>query len=143
MKKTLACFVVVFMFLFIYSVSAEESKPAENKDCVPTAPLNSEKMNYGKTPFNKLGRGAVNTATCWLEIPAEVCRVSEKNGPLVGYTVGTGLGVFTTLMRGLTGIFDVATFVIPPYGKPLMDPEYAADSLSDSASSCADAQARP
>jgi hypothetical protein len=34
-------------------------------------------------------------------------------------------GTVLTLVRGVTGLFEVLTFVVPPYDKPIMEPEYA------------------
>lgn len=82
-------------------------------------------ISYKNTPINKLGRGTINTATCWAEVPARVFKVSNKYDPLTGLTLGTVEGVFSGIFRGLTGIFDAVTFLIPPYNKPVMQPEYA------------------
>ena len=141
---------LMFTLSLITGVYAEEAKTSEAKNatqdtikCAPVAPLNAENDNYNNSPVNKLGRGVANAATCWLEVPAEICRVSEDKGPILGYTLGFVEGVFTTLFRGATGIFDAVTFIIPPYNKPLMDPEYAIDSFGDSFRSRADAESRP
>jgi len=144
MKRILLILCALTFLLSLSIISyAQEAKTQSTAECIPDAPVKTEDMRYGKSPFNKLGRGAINTATCWLEIPAEVCRLSEEKGPFVGYTLGFAEGIFTTLLRGATGIFDAVTFIIPPYNKPLMKPEYAIDSLGDSFRSQADAQARP
>ena len=87
--------------------------------------IQSNKVNYNNTALNKLGRGLINTGTCWAEIPASIFKVSKENDPLVGTTLGTAEGLVNGVWRGLTGIFDVVTFAIPPYNKPLMKPEYA------------------
>jgi len=143
MKKIfLLCCVLIFISLLAISAFAEQAKPTvidpatgcpEGKPCVtdPCSGINADNICYSKTPIDKLGRGVINTATAWMEIPAEVVKVSSEHGPFVGYTLGVADGIFTTLLRGATGIFDAVTFLIPPYGKPLMQPEYAIKSLED------------
>ncbi|MDD4953429.1 MAG: exosortase system-associated protein, TIGR04073 family [Candidatus Omnitrophica bacterium] len=85
----------------------------------------ADDIAYENSPINKLGRGTINTATCWAEVPARVFEVSNRHDPLTGFTLGTVEGVFTGIFRGLTGIFDAVTFIIPPYDEPIMQPEYA------------------
>jgi len=82
------------------------------------------KVNYDNTALNKLGRGLINTGTCWMEIPTSIFKVSKEKDPLTGTTLGTAEGLVNGVLRGLTGIFDTVTFILPPYNKPLMNPEY-------------------
>lgn len=91
--------------------------------------IETSEIKYTNSPVNKLGRGVVNTATCWAEIPAEIFAVSKDSDPVAGCTLGLAKGIFTGLLRGLTGIYDAVTFLIPPYNKPLMEPEYALQSV--------------
>jgi len=93
--------------------------------------IDNNNINYENSPVNKLGRGLINTATCWAEVPASVARVSEQTDPFVGTTLGAVEGVFTGILRGITGLFEAVTFVIPPYNKPIMEPEYALKSADD------------
>jgi len=142
MKKILLVSCALLITLSLCNVIyAQEAKAQKQTECAST-PVDTADMRYNKSPINKLGRGVANTATCWLEIPAEACRVTEEKGPLVGYTLGIVEGFFTTLLRGATGIFDAVTFLIPPYDKPFMQPEYAIDSFGDSFKSNADAEQR-
>lgn len=105
--------------------AAESKKPA----LIDTADTSK---TYGKTPFNKLTRGVFNMSTFYFEIPAGVMRVSkEKNNAFIGGTVGVAQGFFSCILRAVTGVFDTATFIIPPYNKPIMDPEYAVQSLEE------------
>jgi putative exosortase-associated protein (TIGR04073 family) len=82
-------------------------------------------IQYENSPVNKLGRGLINTATCWAEIPGEVARVSNETNPAIGFTLGVVQGTINTLIRGAMGIVDTLTFFAPPYDKPMMKPEYA------------------
>ena len=86
--------------------------------------LDRDEINYQNSPVNKLGRGAVNTVTCWAEIPSEVIRVTQEKDPLAGATLGLVEGTLTGIVRGITGIADMLTFFAPPYDKPYMKPEY-------------------
>jgi putative exosortase-associated protein (TIGR04073 family) len=83
------------------------------------------------TPLNKLGRGAVNIASCITEVPFEMVKVSQEKDPLVGCTLGLAQGFFNAVMRGFTGFIDVITFPIPPYNRPLMEPEYVFKGTDD------------
>lgn len=84
-----------------------------------------------KTPrvtgmLRKLGRGIANIATC----PAEIARTSEmvtkREGHFAGLTVGLLQGAWRTVLRGVTGTFEVLTFYveIPDDYGPLMKPEF-------------------
>lgn len=116
MKKTiLICFVLIFTASLVSVYAGDGGYKGAIKE---------EDFDYTKSPANKLGRGLVNTATCWTEIPGEMARISNKTDPLVGGTVGLLQGTFLALVRGVTGLYDTLTFVIPPYDKPVMEPEY-------------------
>jgi len=120
MKKNIlliACMAagIIFMTTGVY---AEEQ--AVNDESIQV-----DKISYENTPVNKLGRGMINTATCWAEIPREVFEVSKAHDPLTGLTLGAAEGLLTGLLRGATGVYDAVTCIIPPYNKPIMQPEYA------------------
>lgn len=141
MKRALFIFCAFALVLALNTgVLAEEAKKTDANSCPA---VDTQDMRYSKSPINKLGRGVINTATCWLEVPAEIGRVGAVKGPFVGYTLGLVEGLFTTMLRGATGMLDAVTFIIPPYDKPLMQPEYAADSFGEGYNDIADAQARP
>ncbi len=76
--------------------------------------------------LHKLGRGIANIATC----PGELIRTPElvgrKDGYLAAMTVGILQGAWRTILRGVTGVFEVATFYaeIPKDYAPLMKPEF-------------------
>lgn len=84
-----------------------------------------DKVPYKQKAINKLDRGVVNAATFWLEIPAEVAKVSNEENPLMGVTVGTVHGLFASVVRAGSAAFDTVTFFIPPFDKPIVKPEYA------------------
>jgi len=125
----LACAYGVAFAGNIDTQKAEKSDTAEENS---GAKIDASDMRYEKTPLNKLGRGFINTVTCLAETPAGVYRVSKDKGEVVGLTLGFVEGLFTSVLRGASGILDMVTFVIPPYNKPLMRPEYALDSFGES-----------
>ena len=129
MKKAFI-FAIVLVFLicaYAYAMDDNNSMRADN----PKALLDTADMRYDRTPINKLTRGLGNTFTCYFEFPASIFRTGTERGPFLAWVIGPVNGIFTTLLRFASGIYDTVTFLIPPYGKPLMTPEYAFDSLSD------------
>ena len=56
------------------------------------AAASAESMEAGKA-ITKLGRGAVNVVTGWVEIPKRISETSQQSGSAVGWTWG--------LLRGL------------------------------------------
>ncbi|MDD4900128.1 MAG: exosortase system-associated protein, TIGR04073 family [Candidatus Omnitrophica bacterium] len=124
MRKTFALYFLLFSFFFFTPVAAEQECTTQ-----PQALIDSRDIPYNRTPINKLGRGFVNALTCILEIPGEAIKVGQEKDPLTGMTLGVVEGFCTAGLRGLTGLFDVVTFAIPPYNKPLMQPEYALQSF--------------
>ncbi len=78
---------------------------------------------HAVNPVTKLVRGAVNTATGWLEIPNQIAKHGD-DGTAVMWTVhGFIEGIRVGLQRTLFGLYDVVTFPIPPYDAPLMEPD--------------------
>lgn len=117
--------------ILIFSANIYAQNPAADKSGNQDSLIDTKDMRYEKSPLNKLGRGVINTLTCLAEVPAEAYKVSQEKGPLTGCTLGIVEGVFTAMLRGLTGIFDAVTFIFPPYDKPLMKPEYALTSAME------------
>lgn len=97
--------------------------------------IDTDKMDFEKTPFNKLGRGLINVSTCWGEVFADFFETSKAKDPVVGATVGVAQGLVTSLYRAASGLYDIATFPFPPYDKPPMKPEYALKHAEESADS--------
>ncbi|MDD4894099.1 MAG: exosortase system-associated protein, TIGR04073 family [Candidatus Omnitrophica bacterium] len=89
--------------------------------------INAE--NYGKEnfPTTKLGYGVINIGTSWIDIPERVVDVSHEKDLLQGFTLGLGEGIVSGVTRAAAGSIDMATFMFPPYEKPLMEPDYTAD----------------
>ena len=91
--------------------------PAFASDTAPT---------YSDNVLRKLGRGVANIVTC----PAELIRTPELVGRKDGYvavlTTGLVQGVWRTLLRGASGVVEVATFYtgFPNDFKPLITPVF-------------------
>jgi putative exosortase-associated protein (TIGR04073 family) len=117
-------FVYIFIFCFTDITNADLTK--DDVDYT-NAIITEENFSFNKTPLNKLWRGVINTTTCLGEVPTEVYDISKKNNTFVGLTLGFTKGLVLAVFRGLSGIFDAVTCIIPPYNRPLMEPEYVFD----------------
>jgi len=75
----------------------------------------------------KLGRGILNVATCWMEVPNQIENRIAEDGPGAGGTVGVFEGIGMTVARAVVGVYEIATFPIPlpdDYEPILKDPAY-------------------
>jgi putative exosortase-associated protein (TIGR04073 family) len=95
------------------------------------AELDDEDTRWGGTPIHKLERGAINIITCPLELPASMISVADQKGEIFGFAIGAAEGAFTTVFRAVSGVYDTVTFFIPPYNRPIMEPEYAIESFDE------------
>lgn len=86
--------------------------------------INPKEDAYTDTPIDKMGMGAINTATSWADIPKQVSEVSQQENIFLGLTMGFGQGLVVGLARGMSGIVDMTTCGLPPYDETLMKPEY-------------------
>ena len=91
----------------------------------PPIEIDRDEISFGDSPVNKLERGIINMATFWMELPAEVAKVSNEQDLAAGVTVGVVNGVIISAVRGLSAIYDTATFPFASYTKPVIKPEYA------------------
>lgn len=97
----------------------------------PPVEIDRDEIPYAGSPVNKLERGIINMATFWMELPAEVAKVSNEQDPAAGVTIGVVNGTITSAMRALAGVYDTITFPVPSYTKPAMKPEYAWKAADD------------
>ncbi len=95
------------------------------------AEIGDEDMRWGCTPVHKLERGLVNICTFPLELPASMISVADEKGEVFGFIIGAVEGLAASAFRGVSGVYDTLTFFIPSYRKPLMQPEYAIQSLEN------------
>lgn len=78
---------------------------------------------YAADPLMKLGRGLVNAATGFLEVPKNIYEVSKEHEPFTGLIWGSMKGSGWAAARTSVGAYEVATFPLPKY-EPMMEPEY-------------------
>lgn len=108
---------------------AFSSEIAYAQDKINTAPapssITQDNEQEENSAMNKLERGAINVATCWMEVPDGVAKGNKEEEPVKGTILGIIGGACATALRAVTGVLDVVTFWLPPYNKPLMQPEYA------------------
>jgi putative exosortase-associated protein (TIGR04073 family) len=77
--------------------------------------------------WKKLGRGLCNMVTFPLELPNQISRTNNSDGPMAAFTWGLVKGAGMTCFRALVGVYETLTFPIPcPEGyKPVLtDPEF-------------------
>ncbi len=86
----------------------------------------TSRLGYGQGSMRKLGRGVANVVTAPLEMIRTPSLVNEQEGWIAGLTVGITQGLSATAVRGIAGVLEVATFLIPiPKNfKPLVTPEF-------------------
>jgi len=83
------------------------------------------------TPVTKLGRGLANLLTFPLEVPEQVSRTNNSDGPFAASTVGILKGLGWAIGRMCVGAYETATFMMPfpkNYKAILRDPEYFLES---------------
>lgn len=101
----------------------------------PITFADSEEVGRTQTQFgrglHKLGRGALNILTGWLEIPKRIAQVWRDTDPVTGAVVGFFEGLGWGVARTATGFYDVVTFPIPVPAnyEPLMEPEFVMPEL--------------
>lgn len=78
-------------------------------------------------PLRKLGRGAANLATGWLELPFQILRTTEGSGAFAGASVGFTRGLAFGVGRTLVGALEVVSFPLPNPTtgyRPIIEPEF-------------------
>ncbi len=82
--------------------------------------------SYMDGSLRKLGRGIANVATCPLELIRTPTLVGREDGVFAQLTVGLVQGAWHTIARGVTGVYEIATFYAPiPAGfRPIVKPEF-------------------
>ena len=79
---------------------------------------------FAENFLDKLGRGLMNGATGFCEYPKQIVETSKEHNVGVGLTWGQLKGIGMGVARHGLGAYDVATFYLPPYDKPVLEPEY-------------------
>lgn len=86
----------------------------------------AEGSSYTDGMLRKLGRGIANVATCPAELIRTPTLLNHREGYLSAMTVGVVQGAWRTVLRGVVGVFEIATFYaeVPKDFRPLMMPEF-------------------
>jgi putative exosortase-associated protein (TIGR04073 family) len=87
-----------------------------------SAMADQQRDSYGAQIGHKAMNGLANVATGWIELPKSIINISNEHNVAFGASFGLLQGTMHTLSRTLSGVMDVATFMIP--SKPAVHPEY-------------------
>jgi putative exosortase-associated protein (TIGR04073 family) len=103
MKKAIA-FSALFCFLFTANAQA--------KDVWQMA----ESPKYGEKLGGMLGRGLLNVATCFVDMPVQMVEGAKESKPeFIGAVGGFAKGATCTVLRAGSGVIDVATSWVPGF----------------------------
>ena len=80
-------------------------------------------------PIHKLGRGATNVLTCWIELPKNFHLGMQETNPVLGVGVGLLKGAWLMATRLVFGAYETISFPVP-YPAAYASP-YEAIELSD------------
>ena len=99
------------------------------------APASAELDGGGA--MTKLGRGAVNLVTGWVEIPKRIQETSNESGGVAGWTWGLLRGFGYGFVRTAAGAYEIVTFPFPapPGYASVIQPEFVFSEPSASSSS--------
>jgi len=87
-----------------------------------SAIADQQRQSYGAQIGYKALNGLANVATGWIELPKSIINVSNQHNVAFGASFGLLQGTMHTLSRTLSGVMDVATFMIP--SKPAVHPDF-------------------
>ena len=103
MKKAIV-FGALFCFVFIANAQA--------KDVWEMA----DSPKYGEKAGGMLGRGLLNAATCFVDMPVQMAKGAQESKPeFIGGIGGFAKGAACTVLRAGSGVLDVATFWVPGF----------------------------
>jgi len=109
-----------------------ESQPALQAQPAVQAPTEEHRavvitkrsgFSIDQSPLRKIARGAVNVSLGWVEIPRQMIKINEANGDISGAFWGPLKGFAYFIGRTAVGIYEITTFLLPPY-KTVVDPEF-------------------
>lgn len=74
-------------------------------------------------------RGLAGMTTSVLEIPGNMVKESNAQGPAIGIPTGLAIGLGMTVTRTLVGVYEFlsAPFPVPAGFRPILTPEYPWD----------------
>ena len=79
---------------------------------------------FAENALDKLGRGLINTATGCGEYPRQIMETSKEHNVPLGISWGQAKGIGMSVVRTGVGCYDTGTFYLPPYDRPVLDPEH-------------------
>lgn len=100
----------------------EQPQPTDNS--VFLKEVNADYIYYNNSPVTKGSDGLINATTFWTEVPKEIYDTSADSNILNGITFGFARGLIYSFGRGVAGVVDTTTCVLPPYDEPLVEPQY-------------------
>ena len=123
---------IIFIFIFLFSFTnlvfseekIEEKKEltaTEAKTETKTATDTEKKPEY--TPLRKMARGLSNATLCWVEIQRQAIKATKKEKSPKELAWSPIKGLTYTATRFCVGVYEVVTFLAPPY-KPIVNPEF-------------------
>lgn len=128
-RKIMVVLVAVAFLAVPMAFAADCGSCAKSTPCVKPCPAPCAKPcdPCAGDWMKKLGRGLANCLTFPLEIPNQISKTNNCEGPCAAATVGLVKGVAMAAFRAVVGVYEVATFPfpIPECYKPILtDPEY-------------------
>ncbi len=105
MFRRICALVIVLMLIFSATSYAETTMRTQNA-------------------ATKLLRGAANLLCGWLEVPKQIFMTTADKNLYMGLTYGFVKGIYDGFARTGLGIFETVTFVLPPYNKVFIEPEF-------------------
>lgn len=82
----------------------------------------AESPQYGRKFGGMIGRGALNAATCFVDVIVNVVNETKTGPPFVGTLTGVAKGAGCGVLRLGSGAVDLVTFWVPGFnGFPVSD----------------------
>lgn len=82
----------------------------------------AESQDYGRKFGGMIGRGALNAATCFVDVLVDLVNGTKSGPPLVGTLTGAAQGLGCGVLRLASGAVDLTTFWVPGFnGFPVSD----------------------
>ena len=81
--------------------------------CLSVVLLSTTSQAFASDPFVKLGRGVTNVVTCVGEYPIQWSKLTDQYDPLTATLATIFHGTGFTIVRALSGVYDIVTFPFP------------------------------
>lgn len=97
----------------------------------------AESTVYKEKAGGMLGRGVLNVATSFVDIPVNIVNETKAGPPLVGTLTGVAKGVGCGVLRLSSGAIDIVTFWVPGFNGFPVSSSYDNCAAADAASGAA------